>query len=120
MWNQYDSEKRTNNDLEGYNSKLSKFLKKHPHIWKFIFQIKSEETTASLLFIRTEKQILRERGRNKGDIERDLDIQLCKYKYITKELGLTELLNEVSQVIHDYSVDGGKKRRKNRNNKHNQ
>lgn len=117
LWNQYEAEKRTNNDCEGYNSKLSKFLNSHPNIWRFIIKIQSEETTASLLFIRTEKEILRERGRNKGDIERDLEIQTVKCKYLSNQIDILQYLNDISCVIHDYSIDG-RKRKKNRNNKH--
>jgi hypothetical protein len=43
VWNHYESEKRTNNDIEGYNSKLEKFLGNHPNIWLFINKIKAEE-----------------------------------------------------------------------------
>ena len=38
LWNQYDDNdnKRSNNDIEGYNLWLSLWLHKHPNIWKFI------------------------------------------------------------------------------------
>ena len=48
VWNHYESEKRTNNNIEGYNSKLEKFLGTHPNIWLFINKIKAEESTATL------------------------------------------------------------------------
>jgi hypothetical protein len=33
LWNHYENDKRSNNDLEGYNEKS---FKKHPNIWIFI------------------------------------------------------------------------------------
>ena len=49
LWNQFDNDgKRTNNDLEGYNYKLTKFLKQHPNIWSFIAKIKSEKSTGNV------------------------------------------------------------------------
>ena len=38
LWNQYDDNdnKRSNNDIEGYNLWLSLLLHQHPNIWKFI------------------------------------------------------------------------------------
>ena len=44
LWNQYDNDKRTNNDVEGYNYKLTTVLKVHPNIWVFIAKLKSEES----------------------------------------------------------------------------
>jgi hypothetical protein len=44
LWNQYDNDKRTNNDVEGYDYKLTTVLKVHPNIWVFITKLKSEES----------------------------------------------------------------------------
>ena len=44
LWNQYDNDKRTNNDVEGYNYRLTTVLKVHPNIWVFITKLKSEES----------------------------------------------------------------------------
>ncbi len=41
---QYDNDKRTNNDVEGYHSKLTTVLKVHPNIRVFIAKLKSEES----------------------------------------------------------------------------
>lgn len=66
LWNQYDREKRTNNDLEGFNSKINKFLRNHPYICLLIRKIQSEESCPSLKYLKVEKQILKQKGRNKG------------------------------------------------------
>ena len=63
-WNHFDNNKRCNNDLEGYNEKLHKFLRKNPNIWTFINKIKAEEVACSLKYIRLEKEILYKRERN--------------------------------------------------------
>ena len=51
LWNQYDNDKRTNNDVEGYNYKLTTVLKVHPNIWIFITKIKSEESAGTSTII---------------------------------------------------------------------
>ena len=51
LWNQYNNDKRTNNDVEGYNYKLTTVLKVHPNIWIFITKIKSEESAGTTTII---------------------------------------------------------------------
>ncbi|CAF1044124.1 unnamed protein product [Brachionus calyciflorus] len=55
MWNHFanDGYPRTNNNLEGYNNKLSNHLSiAHPDIFKAISKFKEEETDASLKYYR--------------------------------------------------------------------
>ncbi len=60
LWKHWEQdEKRTDNDLEGYNRRLSVFLKSHPNIWKFIEAIKVEDTKFSLKFIKLESGLYR-------------------------------------------------------------
>ena len=114
LWTHWEhEEKRTDNDLEGYNCRLSVFLKSHPNIWKFIEAIKVEETTFALKFIRLESGLyctllffilcvnslsfhyaidtLLSRGRNKLDVERDLEITRNKCKYLQVQNDRAEL-----------------------------
>ena len=78
MTNFDNDEPKTNNHLEGFNSKLNKYFNKHPNIWMFIIKIKEEETNATLKYLRIENKTLKTRGRNKKDIENDLQISIMK------------------------------------------
>jgi hypothetical protein len=102
VWNHYESEKRTNNDLEGYNSKLEKFLGNHPNIWLFINKIKAEESTATLKYMRLNNETLSYRKRNIVDVNRDLEIQNAKIRYLTKKISIMEYLTEVSKCTSNY------------------
>ena len=49
MWNQYNQKgPRTNNHVEGYNLRLNKLLRAHPNIWKFIDELKEEDSRVDL------------------------------------------------------------------------
>jgi hypothetical protein len=56
-------EKRTDNDLEGYNRRLSVFLKSHPNIWKFIEAIKVEVLSLTHLVFHYAINTLLNRGK---------------------------------------------------------
>ena len=102
LWNQYDNDnKRTNNDVEGYNSKLNKFIKKHPSIWLFILKIREESCAYEVDYCRLELGELR-LGRNKVDIERDLKMQLAKCSYLQNEYSIMEYLDKVSEVVQEF------------------
>ncbi len=81
----YYNDKRKNNDVEGYNYKLTTFLKVHPNIGVFITKLKSEESAGitillyfkfncilsfltSLKYICLKNQTLVANKRNKVDI----------------------------------------------------
>ena len=102
VWNHYESEKRTNNDLEGYNSKLEKFLWNHPNIWLFVNKIKAEESTATLKYMRLNNETLSYRKTNIVDVNRDLEIQNAKIRYLTKKISIMEYLTEVSKCTSNY------------------
>jgi hypothetical protein len=101
-WNFYESDKRTNKDLKGYNSKLEKFLGTHPNIWLFINKIKAEESTATLKYMRINNDTLSYRKRNAVDVDRDLEIQNAKIRYLTNKINIMEYLNEVSDCVCNY------------------
>ena len=103
MWNHYNSDDhRTNNNSEGYNSKLSKYFGDHPNIWKFITKIKQEETNVAIKLVHLDNNRLRSRGRNKQDIIQDLKFTQLKCKFLKKELNLLEFLDTISSIVHDY------------------
>ena len=102
LQNHYDSEKRSNNDLEGYNSKLEKFLSSLPNVWVFINKIKAEESTATLKYMRTTNAALAKRNRNTVDVERDLKIQTAKIDLLTNKITTMEFLDEDSEIVCNY------------------
>ena len=103
LWNQFDEDERTNNSVEGYNSKLSNFLKHHPNVWVFIKKIQSEESTATLKFIRIKEGTYISKNRNSKDLQRDLCIQTLKVKYLNKSIDLLSYIEQISESVHDYS-----------------
>ena len=72
-------------------------------IWKFISKIKQEETAAALKYLRIENNTLKERGRNKADLSRDLEIANLKCKYLGDEINLTIYFESVSKIIQNFS-----------------
>ena len=96
IWNHYndDNGPRTNNHIEGYNLKLNNYVKTHPNIWKFITKIQSEETTASLKYIRIENNTYKHKYRKAQDASNDLHIAKCKIKYLTRFKTLNFILYE--------------------------
>ena len=111
IWNQYENEKRTNNDCEGFNFKLSNYLKKHPNTWVFIQKIKNEETNALLNYNRIIDKSIIKRGRNKRDVERDLKIMKFKCEFLSNKYNLMVYLDNVANVFHEYYEE--KKKTKN-------
>ena len=106
MWNQYDDtdNKRSNNDIEGYNLWLSLWLHKHPNIWNFINKIKVEESSAFLKFLRINDGTFKGRSRSYKDAKRDEEILTCKFDLATKKISIMEYLNRVSKCIHEYGA----------------
>ena len=111
VWNQFDNDgSRTNNTVEGYNLKLNNFLHSHPNIWIFIRKIQAEESTSALTHSRVNDMTLNRRGRNKIDIQTDLNIQKLKCSYLAKKITAMEYLEQVSKVGPKF---GEEKKRKN-------
>jgi hypothetical protein len=93
--NHYECDKRTDNDLEGYNSRLSRLCDKKPNIWTFIHHIKKEESSQTLKFIRPNDEKFKKRGRNKKDVDRDLAIEKFKVLYILGSCPVYELQKQI-------------------------
>jgi hypothetical protein len=110
VWNQYENDRsRTNNSVEGYNRKLNNFFTIHPNIWLFIRKIQSEESNAALTYSRINDGILNRRGRNKVDIQNDLEIQKLKCEYLSKKISVMEYLEKVSEFGPNFSEEKKKK-----------
>ncbi len=105
MWNHYNTidDPRSNNHIEGFHLKLdSLIVQKKPHIWIFIEHTQYLETTYSTNYIRLEKDLLKQRGRSRKDIDRDNFILKQKCKYL-EDHNLEKFLENLSEVVHDYS-----------------
>ena len=86
-----------------YKSTFKSSTCKDPNIWKFIEIIKENELKQNLKKVRLDGSFLRERGRNKDDILRDLQIEKFKNCLIKKEITLIEfLLNLGEKVVKNY------------------
>ncbi len=99
-WNQFDNDgSRTNNTVEGYNLKLNNFLSTHPNVRIFIRKIQSEEATSTLAYNRINDVSFRRRGRNKVDIQTDLNIQKLKCSYSARKITVMESLRLVQNLV---------------------
>ena len=102
-WNHYDNPgARTNNYLEGYNLKMEKYINAKPNIWKFIIKIKTEETEASLKFVRLNNDSFRPPRRNKDALERDNNILKLKCLFLENKIDINEYLNLLILNVHDF------------------
>jgi hypothetical protein len=57
LWNHYDTDERTNNDVEAYNYRLNTVIGPHKNIWVFIKKIKTEEAATAIKFLRIENDV---------------------------------------------------------------
>jgi hypothetical protein len=78
------------------------FLGNHPNIWLYINKIKAEESTATLKYIRLNNDTLSYRNRNILDVDRDLQFQNAKIRYLTDKIDIMEYLDEVSNCVCNY------------------
>jgi hypothetical protein len=95
---------RTNNHVEGYNNGLSKLLKSHPNIYKFIDEITKEESNQHIRFCRLENGDLVERHRDRADVERDLKISRQHNDYLKGNIGIHDLLENLTSCVPDFEV----------------
>ena len=74
LWNHFNElERRTKNFSEGYNSKVKTLIGHKPHLWKFLKVLKDEEVNEDSRFRRFEAGV-KDRRRNRRDVDRDLKI----------------------------------------------
>lgn len=84
MWNAFDQRHRTNNPVEGWNSKLNKTISiPHPTVYFFVQKIKQDAEELSTkrmeLGLPTEK-------RKKKYVDLDKRIKQCTEKYLNQDL----------------------------------
>ncbi|CAF1124381.1 unnamed protein product, partial [Brachionus calyciflorus] len=119
MWNHYETDgyPRTNNNLEGYNNKLSNQLSvAHPYIFKSISKFKEEETDAALKFYRAinnEKAPQRRKLNiindtflnNHRQMLRDEEISIDTYtKYVSMLFELSSLDKKKKKTLNDEEI----------------
>jgi hypothetical protein len=74
-------------------------MRSHPHVWKFIAELKELESNQEVRLYQLDKDKLVEKSRNKIDIERDIAILKLKNKYARKEIDLALYLNSLSSYM---------------------
>ena len=99
LWNHFDANERTNNDVEAYNYRLNTVIGPHKNIWTFIKKIKTEESATQIKFLRIENESFRKRERNSKDLKRDLKISECKVSYLSNKISLNEYLDKISDCV---------------------
>ena len=101
LWNHFGivDEPKTNNNVEGYNLKLDRFQGPHSNKWKWVRDIRDEETRTAIRYHKLEDGTLVERVRNKKDLERDLKISTLTNKYLLEEIDLIEYWQRLSDVV---------------------
>ena len=110
-WNYYDYlGRRTNNDLEGFNRQLNRFLHSpHPNIYKFFDHIKGIDQKNSLRIIEYRKNPI-DYGKRilpSKQVEKETKLQRLMTAYKNDQISLFDYLNalasniEVTQFIID-------------------
>jgi len=108
LWNHWDTDlkTRTNNNNEGYNFRLQKKLGlEHPNIWIFVKGLQKEELSVSIDYIRVVSGIKRSRGKDKKEIQKDLDIVTAKSVYCNSDrsfVDLEQLLDTYINMVPDF------------------
>ena len=94
VWNHFhNSCSRTNNNNEAYNLRVDKRSQKHPNIWAFIELCQREELHASVKYERVLDGTIKQRGRKRVDILRDLTISNAKNTYLQSNQQFEDLEN---------------------------
>lgn len=119
MWNHFETVgyPRTNNNLEGYNNKLSNQLSvAHPDIFKSITKFKEEETDAALKFYRaTNKEKEKENApqRRKFNIISDTILNNQRQMLRDGEISIDTYTKYVSLLFELNALDKKKKKTQN-------
>ena len=119
-WNQFENDgPRTNNNGEAYNGKLGDLTTNpNPNIWWFIELINEETTHYVLAYHRhtnpaiSQLKGFKERKRDPAEIQKDLDIQNLKMKYIKGQIDCFALNDQLAYFMNDFSEDSKKKKSK--------
>jgi hypothetical protein len=103
VWNQYRPEgPRTNNHIEGYNSKLNRFISTHPNIWLFIEKMKNEETLMKMNYLKiVNNGKVRGRGRGKKALATDLAISAANCEFLENR-DLIEFAKALVKAVPDF------------------
>jgi hypothetical protein len=92
-----------NNNLEGYKSKLYKYLKQHPKFWRFVRHIKYEVVDVELKRHHIQSVDLKLKGLNIEDVERDLYMQKIKCEYLINKSDIMQYVEKESDIILNLS-----------------
>jgi len=108
LWNHWDTDlkTRTNNNNEAYNLRLEKKLgQEHPNIWIFVEGLQKEEVLISVDYVRVVNGAKKSRGKDKKEIQKDLDIVTAKSIYGNSArsfVDLEKLLDTYINMVPDF------------------
>ncbi|CAF1083058.1 unnamed protein product [Brachionus calyciflorus] len=103
IWNHYKSQKRTNNDLEGFHSKLTKFLPKyHPKFSDILNCINREDSKTTNAYLRPNKKS----KQAKREVEKDLKILMIHEEFERNNISFKDYFDNLThQVMSPYEQD---------------
>ena len=102
LWNIYHAANRTNNRVEGWHSKLNRYVKKsHPNIYELLTELKKEQAATELTVHRA-RQGAAPPGRRPEYIRLDQQVDRLRNKFEAGEYTVEEYLGSLRRIVHNY------------------
>ena len=102
LWNIYHAANRTNNRVEGWHSKLNRFVKKsHPNIYELLTELKKEQAATELTVHRARLGAAPP-GRRPEYIRLDQQVDRLRTKFEAGEYTEEEYLGSLRRIVHNY------------------
>ena len=102
MWNIYHAANRTNNRVEGWHSKLNRYVKKsHPNIYELLTELKKEQA-ATELTVHHARLGAAPPGRRPEYIRLDQQVDRLRTKFEAGEYTVEEYLGSLRRIVHNY------------------
>ncbi len=97
-WNVYNARIRTNNDIEGWHSSVSKRIRKHPDIYQFLALLQDEEQMSRLLINQCDaSQAVKRTNKRHAEISKKLSN--LKFEYVKGRRTRLSFLKACSAAI---------------------
>ena len=102
LWNVHNAATRTNNKVEGWHSRLNRYVKKsHPNIFELITELKKEQSTTELTISRARLGAAPP-PRKATYIQLDQQQDRLKTNFDTGEYTVEEYLASLRRLVHHY------------------
>ena len=102
LWNIYHAANRTNNRVEGWHSKLNRYVKKsHPNIYELLTELKKEQASTELTVHRARLGAAPP-GRRPEYIRLDQQVDRLRTKFEAGEYTVEEYLGSLRRIVHNY------------------